>query len=162
MDACRALGLGGLHAGTSRHTYHIPADEKRVTTFAEIDPQTDCGSKGRGGLRANTKLSLISESGLYKLVMRSDKPVARPFQDWVTREVLPSIRKTGGYKLEPGETMPLPASIAQAFKDGYARAKEELQTRLDAADFGLVPAFDLDTNGRITRVTVRPILPWRL
>lgn len=39
----------------------------------------------------------ISESGLYKLIMRSDKPEACKFQDWVTREVLPAIRKTGGY-----------------------------------------------------------------
>ena len=42
-------------------------------------------------------LGLISESGLYKLVMRSDKPEARQFQDWVTRVVLPAIRKDGGY-----------------------------------------------------------------
>jgi len=40
---------------------------------------------------------IISESGLYKLIMRSDKPQAKPFQDWVTQEVLPSIRKTGAY-----------------------------------------------------------------
>lgn len=42
---------------------------------------------------------LVSESGLYKLIMRSDKATARPFQDWVTKEVLPSIRRTGGYLL---------------------------------------------------------------
>lgn len=36
--------------------------------------------------------SLISESGLYKLIMRSDKPTAKPFQDWVTKVVLPAIR----------------------------------------------------------------------
>lgn len=42
---------------------------------------------------------IISESGLYKLVLRSDKPQARQFQDWVTREVLPAIRKDGGYIL---------------------------------------------------------------
>ncbi|WP_373455186.1 BRO-N domain-containing protein [Rhodobacter aestuarii] len=40
-------------------------------------------------------LALLSESALYKLVMRSDKAEAKPFQDWVTREVLPTIRKTG-------------------------------------------------------------------
>ena len=42
-------------------------------------------------------MKLISESGLYKLVMRSDKPEAKQFQDWVTRDVLPAIRKTGSY-----------------------------------------------------------------
>lgn len=51
------------------------------------------------GLRGVPSLSLISESGFYKLIMRSDKPDARKFQDWVTREVLPSIRKDGGYIL---------------------------------------------------------------
>jgi prophage antirepressor-like protein len=42
-------------------------------------------------------MSIISESGLYKLILRSDKPQARPFQDWVTQTVLPAIRKDGGY-----------------------------------------------------------------
>lgn len=38
-----------------------------------------------------SRLILLSESGLYKLIMRSDKPQARAFQEWVTREVLPTI-----------------------------------------------------------------------
>ena len=42
-------------------------------------------------------LTLASESGLYKLIIRSNKPEARPFQDWATRDVLPAIRKDGGY-----------------------------------------------------------------
>lgn len=40
---------------------------------------------------------IISEPGLYRLVMRSRKPEAKEFQRWVTHEVLPSIRRTGGY-----------------------------------------------------------------
>lgn len=40
---------------------------------------------------------IISEPGLYKLIMRSRKPEAKEFQRWVTHEVLPQIRKTGGY-----------------------------------------------------------------
>lgn len=43
------------------------------------------------------KPNIISESGLYKLVMRSNKPEAKAFQKWVTREVLPSIRRTSSY-----------------------------------------------------------------
>jgi hypothetical protein len=39
------------------------------------------------------QLTVVSESGLYKLIMRSDKATARPFQDWVTKEVLPAICK---------------------------------------------------------------------
>jgi anti-repressor protein len=40
---------------------------------------------------------IVSESGFYKLVLRSRKPVAKEFQRWVTHEVLPQIRRTGGY-----------------------------------------------------------------
>ncbi len=57
-------------------------DEKRVVKLP--------GFRGTGGL-------CLSESGLYKLIMRSDKPQARVFQDWVTRDVLPAIRKDGAY-----------------------------------------------------------------
>ena len=42
--------------------------------------------------------NIISESGLYALIMRSDKPQAKPFRKWVTSEVIPSIRKTGKYE----------------------------------------------------------------
>ena len=41
--------------------------------------------------------NIISESGFYTLVLRSRKPIAKPFRIWVTSEVLPSIRKTGSY-----------------------------------------------------------------
>ncbi|WP_244599996.1 BRO-N domain-containing protein [Blastochloris tepida] len=46
-------------------------------------------SSGKG----MTQALLLSESGLYKFVMRSTKPVAKPFQDWVTREVLPAFAR---------------------------------------------------------------------
>lgn len=51
------------------------------------------------GLPGGRNVALLSESGLYKLVLRSDKADAKPFQDWVTRDVLPAIRKDGGYIL---------------------------------------------------------------
>ncbi|WP_170149512.1 BRO-N domain-containing protein [Rhodoplanes roseus] len=73
---------------------------------------------------------VLSEPGLFRLVMRSDKPIARPFQDWVVREVLPAIRKTGGYVLagadpaavEVGATemMPLPATFTEALRQHAA------------------------------------------
>lgn len=43
------------------------------------------------------RVTIINDSGLYRLVLRSRKPEAEKFSDWVTGEVLPSIRKTGGY-----------------------------------------------------------------
>ena len=48
------------------------------------------------GLRGG-KTNVISESGFYTLVLRSRKDVAKPFRLWVTSEVIPQIRKTGGY-----------------------------------------------------------------
>jgi anti-repressor protein len=48
----------------------------------------------------NPEKSIINESGLYSLVLSSRKPSAKKFKKWVTSEVLPSIRKTGGYVQE--------------------------------------------------------------
>ncbi|TNW00050.1 phage antirepressor protein [Xylella fastidiosa] len=47
--------------------------------------------------RMGSKAVIISESGLYALILRSRKPEARKFAKWVTSEVMPSIRKTGSY-----------------------------------------------------------------
>ena len=52
-----------------------------------------------GGQRR--EMRLVSESGIYALIMRSNKPDAKKFRKWVTSEVLPSIRKTGAYSLRP-------------------------------------------------------------
>lgn len=56
---------------------------------------------------------IISEPGLYRLVMKSRKPEAKEFQRWVTHEVLPRIRKTGGY---------IPTSESDSDEDIMARA----------------------------------------
>ena len=48
----------------------------------------------------NREVTLISESGLYSIILRSRKPEAKKFKKWITSEVLPSIRKTGGFSIE--------------------------------------------------------------
>ena len=78
-DVCRCLGLNN----TTLALRPLAEDEKG---FNRINTP--------GGPQS---LYTLTESGLYKLVMRSDKPEARKFQDWVTRDVLPAIRKDGGY-----------------------------------------------------------------
>lgn len=60
----------------------------------------------------------VNEQNLYKVIMRSDKPQAEPFQDWVCGEVLPTIRKTGGYiatavEMSDAEIMARAMTIAQ-------------------------------------------------
>lgn len=56
----------------------------------------------RGSVRVDTlggeqEMAAVNESGLYTLILRSDKPEAKPFRKWVTADVLPAIRKTGSY-----------------------------------------------------------------
>lgn len=50
--------------------------------------------------KSASRLSLINESGLYSILIKSQVPKAKPFRKWVTKEVLPTIRKTGGYVQE--------------------------------------------------------------
>ena len=82
------------HAKQSFHD-----DEKRVVKLP--------GFRGFGVL-------VLNESGLYKLVMRSNKPEAKAFQDWVTRVVLPDIRKDGAYLL--GEEKVATGNYRHAFR----------------------------------------------
>ncbi len=52
---------------------------------------------------------VINEPGLYSLILRSRKPEAKAFKRWITHEVIPSIRKTGGYSTSPpSQDIPLP------------------------------------------------------
>ena len=75
---------------------------------------------------------IVSESGFYKLVMRSRKPVAKEFQRWVTRDVLPSIRKHGAYMT--------PDTIREALADPdtlimlATKLKEETEERQAAQE----------------------------
>lgn len=57
----------------------------------------DEDERGKKSLGRQGEAWVINESGLYALIMRSNKPKAKPFRKWVTSEVLPSIRKFGFY-----------------------------------------------------------------
>lgn len=77
MDICKALDMKNPTMVASR------LEDDEVTKF-------DLGSK-RG------ETNFVTESGLYAVILRSDKPNAKKFRKWVTGEVIPSIRKNGGY-----------------------------------------------------------------
>lgn len=83
-DVCDILGM----SNPSMAVTALDKDE-----VAQIDPKDYLGSENR----SNQAVNIVSEPGLYKLIMRSRKPEAKEFQRWVTHEVLPAIRKTGGY-----------------------------------------------------------------
>ena len=71
-----------------------------VTQLKKTADRLDADEKGRtqittpGGVQETW---VINESGLYNVILRSDKPEAKPFRKWVTSEVLPTIRKHGAY-----------------------------------------------------------------
>lgn len=83
--------LYGRTTGISVRNY-ISEDEVRMLLKASAPAALSSLFSG-----TRYRLALLAESALYKLVMRSDKPVAKDFQNWVTRVVLPAIRKDGGY-----------------------------------------------------------------
>lgn len=77
---------------------------KDVCDILEIKNATDVAKRldvdevarfNLGGLSGET--NIINESGLYNVIIRSDKPEAKPFRKWVTSEVLPAIRRHGAY-----------------------------------------------------------------
>lgn len=80
-DVCEVLGLGNSRMVSDR----LDEDEKGVSKIDTL-----------GGAQ---NVTIISESGLYNVILRSDKPEAKPFRKWVTSEVLPTIRKTGSYTM---------------------------------------------------------------
>lgn len=71
------------------------ADVAKRLDSDEVDLIDLVDSKGR-----KQEMTIINESGLYAVVIRSDKPNAKRFRKWITSEVLPSIRKTGGYQMQ--------------------------------------------------------------
>lgn len=81
-------------------------------------------------------ITIINESGLYSLILSSKLPTAKKFKRWVTSEVLPSIRKTGGY-IAGQETMGEQELMAKAFlvaKQVLMRREAELsQTKVENA-----------------------------
>lgn len=71
---------------------------KAVTTHVDTEDRDIIQSSQNGNLEIpNRGLTIINESGLYSLILSSKLPSAKDFKHWVTSEVLPTIRKTGGY-----------------------------------------------------------------
>ena len=88
-DICKVLELDQVSRVKSR------LSDPGVTSI-KVWVQTGTKNDGTPAMR-ETDMTFINEMNLYKVIMRSDKPQAEPFQDWVCGEVLPSIRRNGGY-----------------------------------------------------------------
>lgn len=84
------------------------------------------------------QMTTVTEPGFYKLVMRSRKPEAKAFQRWVTHEVLPALRRDGGYMVArdetPEQTMARAFLLAQATIDRQRDRIAELEPKALFAD----------------------------
>ena len=86
-DVMDILGLDNATRAVSR----IDEDDKADFTISKLSSN---------GTNQRRNYTIISESGLYSLILTSRKPDAKRFKKWVTSEVLPSIRKTGSYTVD--------------------------------------------------------------
>lgn len=107
-DICDVLGLSDV----SRSVEKLEDDEKLIRKIFVSGQNRD--------------ILIINESGLYTLIIRSNKPEARQFRKWVTAEVLPSIRKHGLYAVD--ELLNNPDMAIKAFQ----ALKEERAARIEA------------------------------
>lgn len=120
-DVCDSLGIGKYRDALSRLD-----DDERGSVLVDTPggPQT---------------VGTVSEAGFYKLVMRSRKPEAKAFQRWVTHEVLPAIRRTGGYMVAkqdetPEQIMARAVLVAQDTIERQKRQIDELKPKALFAD----------------------------
>lgn len=110
-DVCKILGL------------RVDAVQSRLTDAPIRIGVTD--SIGR-----EQQMNFVNEKNLYKVIMRSDKPQAEPFQDWVCGEVLPSIRKHGAYMTN--DTLEKALTSPDFLIQLATNLKEEQRKRIEA------------------------------
>ena len=120
-DVCRVLEISNTGNAAAR----LDDDEKGVHTMDTLGGWQD--------------VTVINESGLYSLILTSRKPAAKRFKKWVTSEVLPSIRRDGGYMVaapdETPEALALRAiQVLQATVDRQRAALAIAAPKADALD----------------------------
>lgn len=103
-DVCRCLGFEDDHTNMALKGL----DHDEIATHLKV-----AGRHDFKGLRKDALL--VSEPGLYSLILRSNKPQARTFKRWITHDVLPTLRRTGHY------SMPAPSSAPAAVDADLAR-----------------------------------------
>lgn len=123
-DVCKALEIGNPSQAVSR----LDEDEKFTTLISN-----DSAASGK------SSAVLVNEPGLYSLVLGSRKPEAKAFKRWITHDVIPSIRKTGGYisgqeTMSDSELMAKALLVAQRQIEERNRQIETMQPKALFAD----------------------------
>lgn len=110
-DAAEILGYSNTRDALWKHV-----DDEDKTDVAIHD-----GSQNRN-------MTVINESGLYSLILKSKLPSSKRFKRWVTSEVLPSIRKTGGYQVpqDPMSALKLMFEATEQTKEEVKEVKERV------------------------------------
>lgn len=138
-DVCRVLELGNTTNAVAR----LDDDERETVNLNTLNSNE--------GIRGNPNATIISESGLYALVLTSRKDAARRFRKWITAEVLPSIRKTGRYDHVappqadiPGDVFGMTFREVEAFLSLVREARLTKGTKVAAAIWARTPLPPLD------------------
>ena len=120
VDVCKALEIDPTA------TRRLDDDEKNTLRLTQ-------------GTSGNPNVTVITEPGLYTLILGSHKPEAKAFKRWITHEVIPSIRKTGGYifgqeTMSDAELMAKALLVAQRQIDERNRTIERMKPKEIFAD----------------------------
>lgn len=108
-DVCTVLEMGANRAG-------------EVVKRLEADEYDSIGLTDSLGREQSAYI--VNESGLYSVILRSDKPQAKPFRKWVTGEVLPTIRKTGSYSVKDSYAIDDPIERAKRWIEEQQEKKQ--------------------------------------
>lgn len=116
-DVCAVLGINNNRMAADR----LDDDEKGVSLIDTL-----------GGKQ---EMVIVNESGLYHVILRSDKPEAAPFRRWVTNDVLPAIRKTGSYNAPQLTRSQLLATALIAAHEELEQKDKQIETMKPKALF---------------------------
>ena len=116
-DVCQILEIknASMVAGS------LDDDEKRTLLLNDGTP-------------GNPNMTFVSETGLYAAILRCRKPDIKPFKDWVTKKVLPAIRKTGGYLTDEAKANPRRLLQSMTPAERLTMVAESFQVDLDEAN----------------------------
>lgn len=109
----------------------------QIKNPTDVWKRLDEDERARFNLGRQGEGTIINESGLYHVILRSDKPQAKPFRRWVTKEVLPEIRRKGSY----GENRAVAALAEQVgqLAEMVTKIADDLYGRKEPEQIRLIP-----------------------